>query len=297
MSGPEEITGVVNVEDDGPAVVADPATPVVAAVVPDPAVPAAEPPEEDDPTTVDLKDIPKVGGLLGELKQQRQLNKQLKEKAARADQLEAYVNDSRPYVEFLKNNPDLLKPRQAAPAPQPAAPQDDPRAAALAQTLDLYTPDGKPDVARATTIQRMMAETAQQMVQQAVAPVHERTHQEASAYNFRVALTLKDNDGVSPSQESLTQIWKTMPASQTSDPNVASILALTAIGLDRVSKKKQPAAPGRAPVVTEGTGNVPGRASLSVLEQSVARDRGVKESEWAERTKGFQSGRSHTLED
>jgi len=292
----EELTGTVNVEDDGPPV-ADPPAPPVAVVLGN--EPPADPPpaaEDDDPTTVDLKDIPKVGGLLGELKQQRALNKQLKEKAARADQLETYVRDSAPYVEFLKNNPDLLKPRQA-PAPQPQEAQVDPRAARLAETLDLYLPDGKPDLARATVVQRMMTETAQQMVQQAVAPVHERTHQEASAYNFQVALSLKDAEGRSPSREALTQIWKTMPASQTSDPNVASILALTALGLDSVKQKRQPQAPGRPAIVTEGPGAVPGRVTLSALEQSVARDRGVKDSEWAERTKGFVSGRAHTLED
>lgn len=288
-----EEPGLVNVEDDGPAIVADePATPVVVAAVPDPAAPT----EEDDPTTVDLKDIPKVGGLLGELKQTRQLNKQLRERATKADQLEAYVNDVRPYVDFLKSNPDLLKPRQAAPVAQPDA-QVDPRAAQLATTLDLYLPDGKPDVARASVVLRMNDESVQRQIQQAVAPVHERSYQEASAYNYQVALTIKDAQGRSPSAEALTQIWRTMSPKQTADPNVASILALTALGLDSVKHKAQPAAPGRAPIVTEGTGPTVGRVSLSALEQSVARDRGVKESDWAERTKGFVAGRAHTLED
>lgn len=292
-----EEPGVVNVEDDGPAIVADEqATPVAVAEVPDPAAPVVT--EEDDPTTVDLKDIPKVGGLLGELKQTRQLNKQLKERAAKADQLETYVNDVRPYVDFLKQNPDLLKPRQAPAAPQqPEGEQVDPRATVMAQTLDLYLPDGKPDVARASVVLKMNDESVARQIQQAVGPVHERGYQEASAYNYQVALTIKDAQGRSPSPEALTQIWKTMSAQQTADPNVASILALTALGLDSVKRKAGPAAPGKAPIVTEGTGGGPGRASLSALEQSVARDRGVKESEWADRTKGFVSGRAHQLED
>jgi hypothetical protein len=173
----------------------------------------------------------------------------------------------------------------------------DPRAEALAKTLDLYTPEGKPDVARATIINQMMRTTAQEISQQHMAPIHERNYQAESARNYQVALGVKDAQGRSPSPEALAQIWRTMPAQQTADPSVASILALTALGLDSVSQKPRPQAPGAPPLVTEGMGGNPRRPALSKLEASIARDRGIKESDWADNTKGFVPGRAQQLED
>lgn len=293
-----EEPGVVNVEDDGPAITADDAaeagTPLAAGAEQAPPVPDDEAAAEVEAVEVAGKKYVPVGAVIAERKQRQALQ----QKADRADELERYVNDSRPYVEFLKANPDILKPRQAPPAPVTfGAPADDPQEVALAQTLDLYTPEGKPDTARARTIRTMMTTTAQQIAQQAIGPLHERTHQDQSARNFQIALTVKDADGTSPSQESLLQIWRTMPAHQTADPNVASILALTAIGLDRVTKKKVPAAPVGAPVVTEGQGGQRPRGTLSQLESNVARERGISDTKWQENTRGWVAGRPTTLED
>ncbi len=88
-----------------------------------------------------------------------------------------------------------------------------------------------------------------------------------------------------------------MTPAQTADPHVASILALTAMGLDRVNQKAPPAAPNSPPLVTEGQGSAPRRASLSKLEQNIARERGITEGQWAKNTEGFVSGRAQNLED
>lgn len=287
--------GVVNVEEDGPEIVPEAPPPAAVVAAPETPVPPAEP--EDKAAEVDAVE---VGGQkyvpLAALKGERRQRQALQEKAAKADQLEAYVADARPYVEFLKNNPDLLKPRPQAPA-APAEPTHDPQAESLAKTLDLYTADGKPDLARANTLQQLITSTAQSIADKAIGPMHERNHQDQSARNYQIALTVKDADGRSPSPESLTQIWRTMPAHQTADPNVASILALTALGLDRVSKKNPPPAPAHAPIVTESPGGSVRRPSLSQLEANIARDRGISESKWQELTKGHVAGRPQTLED
>ena len=286
---------LLNVEDDGPdpATIPEPAAPIAAA----PEVPPAAP-EEEDPTSVDLRDIPKVSGLLAALKSERESNKALKEKASRAEQLEAYVNESRPYVEFLKNNPDLLKPRQAPPAPQPSPVQDvDPQAEEMARLLDLYTPEGQPDLKRAQKFLKVVDTKAAQQAQAVVAPVHARSAQEQSNANFNLALTYKDPAGRSPSRDALAAVWRSMDPSQTADPHVASILTLTALGMDYANTKPQPQAPQHAPLVTEGSGSAPARPNLSRLEASIARDRGVKESTWQDFTKGFQPGRPQQLED
>jgi hypothetical protein len=282
-----------NLEDESPAPVAE-AAPVEAPLAAAPELPVEET-DLNDPEL--LKDEQRLKAVLSETSRVRQQNRELKGKAAKADELERYVNDSRPYVEFLKANPDLLKPRQQAPAAfGTPAPQVDPQAEALAKTLDLYTPEGKPDVARATAFNQMIRSQAQQIAQQTIAPIHEQNYQTESARNFQIALTVKDAAGRSPSPASLAQIWKTMPAHQTADPNVASILALTALGLDSVSQKPQPQAPG-APLVTEGMGGNIRRPALSALEARLAKDRNMKESEWQDNTKGFVPGRAQQLED
>lgn len=283
-----------NVEDDTP----DPVVPEAPPVAEVPPVEAAAPPEEaTDPGVVEVagqKLVP-LSAMISERKQRQALA----EKAARTDQLEAYVNESRPYVEFLKANPDLLKPRQAAPPPPTSfgAPPPDPQVESLARTLDLYTPEGQPDLVRATTIRTMMTQTAEQIARQTIAPIHEQTHQDQSARNFQIALTYKDPQGRSPSKESLTAIWRTMEARQTADPNVASIMTLTALGLDYANHKPGIAPPAQPPIVTEGAGGGARRPALSQLEASIARDRGVSEAKWQEHTKGFVPGRSQQLED
>jgi hypothetical protein len=290
--------GLVNVEDDTPAEASAEAPPAAAPAAPAVAEPVVQPAAEDTPAEVESVEVAgkkyvPVGALIGERKQRQALQ----DRAAKADELEAYVRDARPYVEFLKNNPDLLKPRTAPAPAAPHEPATDPRAEQLAKTLDLYTTDGKPDLARANTLQTLITQTAQAIADKAIGPVQERNAQDQSARNFQIALTVKDADGRSPSQEALTQIWRTMPAHQTADPNVASILALTALGLDRVSRKAAPAPPAHAPIVTESPGGPARRPSLSALETKIARDRGISDSKWQELTVGHVPGRAAQLED
>ena len=162
---------LINLEDDGPEIPAADAAPVEVAAAPEPAAPTPE--EIDDPTKVDLRDIPKVSGLLAALKSERESNKALKARAEQAAQLEAEVADLRPYAKFLKDNPQLLQPRQPEPAPVADQPSIDPEAEELARLLDLYTPEGQPDIKRASKFLTVADKRADKRVQQAVAPVHE----------------------------------------------------------------------------------------------------------------------------
>jgi hypothetical protein len=293
--------GLMNVEDDGPATgassVAAGEAPPVAAAEQAPAVPPEQPGEQ--PAEVEAVEVAGQryvpAGVLRELQEERKQRKEFQKQAA---ELESYARESKPYVEFLKANPGLISGRQQPQ--QPAAPQPDqpdPQAEQLAKTLDLYTPEGKPDIGRAATIRNMMTATAQQIAQQTIAPMVQESDQTKSARNYQVALTIKDAQGRSPSPQALQQIWRTMDPRQTADPNVASILALTALGLDSVSQKPAPVAPAHPPIITEGQGGSPRRPAISALEANVARERGVSAEKWAEHTKGFTPGRATQLED
>lgn len=273
--------GVMNVEDDGPELTAEPVAEVPAVE----AVPAEIPADDAAEVEVDGKVMVPLAALKSERMQRQAAEKEL--------------NRVRPYADFIEKNPGLV--RQQAPAP-PApttfgAPPPDPRVERLAKTLDLYTPEGKPDLDRGAALRQMIVEEAQQISQQQMAPLHERSAQDQSARNFQIALAYKGPDGKSPSAESLAAVWRSMPAAQSADPQVASVLTLTALGMDSVARKPQPAAPANAPIVTEGTTSSVRRASLSQLESNLARERGITDSKWAENTKGFLPGRSNQLED
>lgn len=283
--------GLMNVEDETPPAVVAAVVPPVAVAPPEP--PAAEPPEEPDAIEVNGQRMVPVGTLIEERKQRQAFQKE----AAKVADLEAFARDARPYVEFLKANPGLQRQQPVAPVQPPAAVAD-PHAELIAKTMDLYTPDGKPDLARGAVMSGLVKTVAREMAQGLIAPIQQESAQTQSARNYQVALSIKDKDGNSPSPQALTQIWRTMDPRQTADPNVASILALTALGLDRVSGQKTPAvAPLQPLLVTEGPGAVTRRPALSVLETNIARDRGITETKWAENTKGFASGRPTQLED
>ena len=281
-------------DPDAPPSAAPLATPPAAPPAAEPP-PATPPPEAEHPDAVEVagKKFVPVAALIGERKQRQAFQ----EKAARVDELEQFAREAKPYVEFLKANPDLLKSKDSAPPAAGAAPPADAQAELLAKTLDLYTADGKPDLSRANTMRTLIAQTAEQIAQRTVAPYQERSAQEQSARNFQVALSVKDANGRSPSPQALAQIWRTIPAAQTADPNVASILALTALGLDSVHVKAPPSAPEHAPIVTEGIAGNHRRPSLSALEKTIAQNRGISEEKWAEHTKDFTRGRPQTLED
>lgn len=291
--------GLVNLEDDGPDVAAaypdaaGGATPSEAA--PGQAATATVPAEAaPDAETVDVagqKYVP-VGALINERKQRQALT----EKAARADQLDAEMSAARPYVEFLKANPGLLQRQQQAQA-APQTEQVDPQLEQLAKTLDLYTPEGKPDLARATTLRQLVKAEAQEIARQTIAPMQKETYETKAARNFQAAVAMKDANGRSPSPQALASLFKEVGAESAADPRIAGILALTALGLDYSQSKSAPPAPITAPLVTESQGNSPRRPSLSTLEASIARDRGITEQAWADNTKDFQRGRPQQLED
>lgn len=272
--------GVMNVEDDGPAapVVEAPAAPVEAA-------PADAEPAEVQPVEVDGTVMVPLAALKSERQQRQTAEKEL----ARV----------KPYAEFIEKNPNLVRP-QAPPPPAPTtfgAPPPDPRLEGLAKSLDLYTPEGKPDLARASYLQGFMMQTAHQMTQQQMAPLREDNHQTKSARNFQVMLATKDASGRPVNPQNLAAMWRSVTAEQSADPDVAAVLALTALGMDAVSRQQQPAAPGAPPIVTEGVTGAPRKASLSQLETNLARERGITDAKWAENTKTFQPGRSNQLED
>jgi hypothetical protein len=290
----EELAGVVDPD------IAPPPEPVAEAPAPEPQQAAPEPPAEDDvPDAVELQAGVKYVPV-GALKAVREELKALKPQAQRAAELEAEIAASRPYVEFLKANPQLLQPQQ--PAQPQTPPAEDPALIEYAKTLDLYTQDGRPDTTRAAKLRDMTRQEAQAIAQQAVAPYQEQTHATAAAQNLQWMTTLVDANK-RPLQEkyvieTVRSVYGNMSKSDAikilADPNVAQLLAYTALGRQAASEPYQPApAPPSAPPlhVESAGGNVP----IQVSEDHTRR-LGIGHKSYVETAKRYVPGKSNVLE-
>lgn len=288
-----------NVEDEGAAAPAETPEPAAAAEAPPPAQAAPEPqePEEEGVEVGGQKLVP-----LAALHAAREEAKALKQKASQVDQVLGWYQQNRPYVEFLQNNPDLLKPRQAQPEPVKALPpEQDDALVQLARTLDLYTPEGQPDAKRASVIRNLVKSEAQSIAQEAVKPLHEQSVQERAQTNLRDAMNASLPDGRKPDPQVLQHIWRSTDPKVLATPEGAAAAVMMAVGLGSFV---QPPAPPQAqpvlsvPVVTEPSGgrNV-NRAPVSEFEQRIMQVRGITPQKYQEYTRHFKSGDANVLED
>jgi len=281
--------GSVSLED-GPATPAPaPAPPPPAAAAPP--APAAEPVE---PEAVDVggEQMVPLRALIAE----RNEKKALKE---RGGQLEQYYNQTKPYVDFINANPGLLKQPQPQHAPPAPAAEVDPDVVMLAETLSLYNPDGSLNTKGAEKILQVAEKRSDKRVQAAIQPHVQQTAQERSARNFHQALNTTMPNGVKPDQVALTNLWRSLPAHLTADPNVATILQLAATGAAVMGAPQRVAPAPNAPLVSEPSGGQPrpGGGRLTQLERDVAATRGISETKWGELGKGFTAGRSSQIEE
>jgi hypothetical protein len=284
MSEPE-VFGT-SLEDDAPA-----PPPVVEAPVA--VAPPEEPPAVDEPEAVEVNGAQMVP--IAAVKAERARRQEAERQAARVPELEQWHRDAAPYVEFLKANPDFLKPKQEPVAP--ADPKADPELVQLAQTLDLYDAAGQPDTKRAGVMAGLIDKVAERRVQHAVQPFQQQTAQQQAQVNWARAMQYTDPEGRRVDPVVLRNLWETSKLEDVADPNYVRVLTLTAMGAERATKRPTTPVPPQA-LVTEASGGHPRtRPTLSTMEEKVATDRGKTATQWQDLTKGHQSGRPSQLED
>lgn len=227
-----------------------------------------------------------------------------KEKAARFDEFSGWYTQNKPYVDFLQAHPDLITQRQQ-PAPQAApapVPEDDPELVNLARTLDLYTPDGKPDAKRAAALATFVDKRSGSQAQEAIKPLHEMSVKERANVNLRDALAATLPNGMKPNPDVIRQIWQNGDPKMLATQEGAALAVLLAGGLSVASQPAPaaaaPAAPGQPPVHSEPAGRTAtSRAPVTEFEQRVMGIRGISNAKYAEYTSKWKPGASNALED
>lgn len=273
--------------------------------------PGQPPPEaDDDEAAVEADSVEVKGAKYVRIERAREASAKFRAareeaKAARGEverlsTVRQQLNEALPYIEALKARPDLLarlsQPAQAE-EPKPEA-KDDPDLTELARGVGLYDAQAQPDLEAAKRVRAFIRKEAQAIANEAVKPLEEMSAHERSAVNYQRALNIKDpTTGRTPSAETLGFMWKNMPASYSSDPRVAAIMAYAALGYDVSHATVQPKPPDKPPLETEGSGSRTVARGLSEFESKVASDRGKTEAQWKELTKGHQPGRPFVLED
>lgn len=280
-------------------------TPAAEPVAAEPAQPAPVAQDDDIPEAVEVRPGERMVpvGVIKALREELKARPKAEDLATLKQQLD----EARPYAEFLRNNPHLLQPQQPAQPQQPTqtAPQEDQALVELARTLELYDAQtGKPDVGRAAKIRDLTRSEAQQIAQQTIAPVQERTHEQQAANNLQqIVYTAKTADGAPLKQEYLMQavrsITGALPKGEAmrvlADPTVAEVIKLTALGLQSINDKSAPQAPAAPPLHIEspGGGN---EVVLSDGSRRLARMTGRSEADWQKSASRYVPGRANSLE-
>lgn len=223
--------------------------------------------------------------------------------AARAEQLEAQIAQLQNQVQQLSPYMQAYQAMTQA-AQQTATPEDDTEAEEYAKLLDLYTPEGKPDVGRAKKAIALFDKRAEQHAQKHVAPLQHTQVQRESAMNLAKAKNTNVN-GVKADPAVLDAVWSQLDPNVTATVEGARHAFVQALGLSQIAAMRQPAGQPRPrgangqfapqappdappdPLFTEKAGgrDTPTALPLSPQEQAYIKQAGMTEKEYMESVK------------
>lgn len=220
------------------------------------------------------------------------------EKAAKYDELKGYVDQARPIIERVRANPALANDPPQAKV-EPAKALSDTEAVEYAKDLDLYKPDGTPDVDRAQRLAGRQAELASRSAQAAIAPFQANDAQRASHAMMQQISGYKDNNGHTVDAGVLKEIWAGVPPELSAKPEVAAVLYQMALGQSIMQGKygglKSPGPGAVVPTESLGGGGKP-RAEIDATGLKFARAADMKNADFQKTAERFQPGRVNALE-
>lgn len=213
----------------------------------------------------------------------------LKPKAEKVDQIVSEWQAAQPLLERAR--------QQTAPPPAPKGPLSEADAVEYAKDLDLYRPDGTPDVDRAQRLAARQQAIAEKQAQQYVQPLIQHTAESQSRANFEQAAAFRGDQGIQADRGILQQIWSGVPAEMSAQPHIARVLWSQAVAESLLQGKiKVGAATVPPPVVTESLGGSTTKPALSVQERRFADAAGITTKTFEEISARFKPGERNSLE-
>lgn len=305
----EEISASVSLEEPGAAFVG-PGQPETPPAEPAAGVPATEPqtpPGEPEPEGVIAAPTGEKYVPLAALQAERGKRKEaegkvlseadlqaLRDKARGYDESAAWVQQARPYIDAIRSNPDLVK--QVQNGGKPVAPQTDERAETYAKRFDLFTPDGKPDVARAQAILQDQDAQMERVAQKAVAPLVQTEAQRTSIGLYQHYLQQPEVNGIKVDPKYLAETWASVPPEVSADPRVAQVLYMNTIGRQILAGHKPAQAPPQV-VPTEGVGSgTPSAQALTPTSEKFLAASQMKPAEFRATREQYKPGQPNSLE-
>lgn len=228
-------------------------------------------------------------------KQLRESQSQVKQATERASTVEQWAQQWQPYLSAFHQRPEVLQRAlaeamgQTRPSAETTAqPTSDPEAEALAREMDLYTPQGLPDTARAQRMLAVMDARVSKRVAQEVAPV--RLSAATAAAESKRAQVYAEAAQAGVPREYVDQVLQALPVELQGDAGVMQIASLIATGfaarqgrLPRAVTGQPatgPTAPIYEPLVTESPGRRGGPAPLSDAEARIVSSRQLSAEQW-----------------
>ena len=273
----------------------------------DPQAQVAQPPaaEDDDPADGLTETEEKLNALRSALTATRGKLRDMKpaaEENARLKQQLEQIAPLIPYAQFVQANPHLLQPQQQAPQ-EPA--KADPLIEATAKRYDLYTPDGKLDLERASAIVSDQRQIAREEAQAVVQPYQQQTHQTQLQANIQWMSSLKTADGQTLEREmiedTIRSIYGALPQAEAlkvlADPKVAQVVGYVALGRQAATKKGAPQpGPLPGPALHVETAGGSSEVRISDGSRTLFNKAGISEKDALASAKRFKPGVSNVLE-
>lgn len=212
--------------------------------------------------------------------------------SATVSRLELLAPEITEYLQQKNNRNNANVERTTRPAQQSYADDDDLRGFAIVRGY--YKNDGTtPDLDRADQELHIMARIADRSAAKHVGPVQQDSVRSHADANYREALTRTFVDGEPIAERKyLDQVFSSVPADQRSDPAVAQMLEVMALGVQELEARKtgRSRSRGREPVFREGASGRSHAGSgdaLDALDAAAARARGKTPEQWGKLQKSI----------
>lgn len=246
----------------------------------------------DGDRLVSVKQV--VGPIRGKMREAKAEIERLSAAAAKTADLEAQL--ARQQAQWAEALP-AVQAAQAllnAQQPPPGPPADDPELTDIAKDLDLWKPDGQPDLERAKRIRDREQRTAAAIAQREQAPLILATLQERAAQNLANAKVTQYPDGTKPDPDILERYWDHFKSSPQTLAMLADKTQATHIWKQALADTLERRATGRAPTPTPAIVAAPPplhreraggqdapTVTLNEGDRRAARDLGLSEADYA----------------